>query len=281
MNQDLNGFSGAKLAFVSVDSVVRIRKSAASLKEGDRLRKQALKQMAYGKYELNIQTPQILAEGDRAGVYYFDMQFVSGMDGHRYLEQCSSAKLKCFLSILSDHLVKTHALPTLVDSAYDTWFDAAINKLLEIHEKAPCMDSSLFGRLIAGAGNLRKFSGMQKAFCHGDMTLENILVDHLGKLWLVDMLDSPFEHPWQDYVKLFQDLSGGWFEIKGRRIGPAYQSYLADGLSEVIKTVEPDYFSVHNVLMALNFSRILPYVKNEFEKNFVLQRINYYTALIS
>ena len=69
----------------------------------------------------------------------------------------------------------------------------------------------------------RAIGTIATTFCHGDLTLENMVIDRDGRIWLIDLLDSPLEHHWQDVAKLHQDLTGGWYL---RRVAPIARSAL-------------------------------------------------------
>jgi aminoglycoside/choline kinase family phosphotransferase len=141
------------------------------------------------------------------------------------------------------------------------------------------LSDAVLGRLFVAVGRLRECTAQGAGFCHGDLTLENLMVDRDGRVWLVDFLDSPFEHPWQDYVKLQQDIEGGWYLRKGLRMGPAIMSYARQWLLEIIAEIAPDYSKYAPTLAAVNFSRILPYTRTPEERAFVIERVEHFAAL--
>ena len=49
---------------------------------------------------------------------------------------------------------------------------------------------------------VRRLGELPMTLCHGDLTLENMMVGPDGTIWFVDLLDSPFEHYWQDVAKM-------------------------------------------------------------------------------
>ena len=61
---------------------------------------------------------------------------------------------------------------------------------------------------------------------HGDLTFENILVGRGGQLWLIDAIDSPFDHYWLDWAKLFQECEGRWHAHRGRPISTSVTWWL-------------------------------------------------------
>lgn len=273
IGSELNGFSGACLEILSGRTSLRVRKHASSPAGSARLRRQMEKQMAFAGLGTSLRTPEILECGETDGCFYFDMEYVPGLDGHRFLEKCNPADLRRFTTQITFFLEEAVALPTISQGSCANLFIASVEKLLEVHAKNVGLDHVLVGRLLLGLDQVKTLALDTPGFCHGDFTLENIIVDEHGCLWLVDFLDSTFEHPVQDYVKLSQDLLGGWFEMKNRIISPAIQCYLHENISAKISALNPAYSSMESILLALNFCRILPYARSPREREFVLKRI--------
>src|SRR5204863_8802633 len=93
--------------------------------------------------------------------------------------------------------------------------------------------------------------------CHGDLTLENMMVDRDGQIWAIDLLDAPYEHYWFDFAKLNQDLEGGWYLRHQPAISAAVRQYLRERCLSTVLELDSSYESVHNPLMAITFARIL------------------------
>ncbi len=274
-----DGLSGAGVSLVRRDGRLLVRKVAATPAGSDRLRKQARKQEAYRRLGLPLATPEIVGEGTLEDRYYFDMEYVGGTDGHRFIGGCTCTQLKRFVEQIAGFLRDTAGAPGLLPSAHGNLFEAAVHRLLDIQARCPAVPDALLGALFRELDKLRPFTGLATGFCHGDLTLENVLVDRGGRVWLVDLLDSPFEHPWQDYVKLSQDLDGGWYLRRGLRLSPAAIWYARRHLDGVVDALAPDYRKVAAVLSAVNFARILPYTRTPDEWGFVLARIERFTEL--
>ena len=54
------------------------------------------------------------------------------------------------------------------------------------------------------------FSFVPRSSCHGDLTLENIIVTTNNELYLIDFLDSFYDSWMIDIAKLLQDLELKW-----------------------------------------------------------------------
>jgi aminoglycoside phosphotransferase (APT) family kinase protein len=276
---ELTGLSGANLSIVSHAGGIVVRKTAASAHGNERLKKQAEKQSAFIALDGPITAPKILGSGsDTRGNYYFDMEFISGLDGHRFLERCSPRDLRAFADRLVSHLSTLSQLPCIGGpSAHASLFDACLHKLVEVHHRDVGLGNALAGSILAQLHGVRELGIVNAGFCHGDFTLENILIDARGNIYFVDFLDSNFEHPVQDLIKLSQDIHGGWFSIRGKRLSSAVIAYLERTIQPALNEAFPYYRDVRNILQALNFCRILPYVSDQKQKNFVLQRIQQFT----
>lgn len=108
---------------------------------------------------------------------------------------------------------------------------------------------------------------MKSSFCHGDLTLDNILCDLKNQRWLIDPIHCFFEHPWCDLAKLYQDIQGEWFQIRNRinqRKASSNLWRLGASLKDWIREAYPDYSNYHYYFLGLNFARILPYVGSEY-----------------
>ena len=276
----LSGNSGATLRILPTKGQAIVRKSSPTEEGNSRLMRQMEKQLSFSALGTPIRTPEILQSGiDDGGRFYFDMEFVAGLDGHKFLERCSPADLRGFTRKLSEHLAIINQLPVIgKTSAYPTLFDACVYKLIEIHHRNVGLSNEHVGRILNSLEQVRRLEISAQAFCHGDFTLENIMINTRGELMFVDFLDSAFEHPLQDLVKLSQDIHGGWFRMKGRRISGAFIAYLDQMLGEAADQVFPEYELIRKVLQALNFARILPYVNSESERQFVIAQISKFST---
>ena len=101
-------------------------------------------------------------------------------------------------------------------------------------------------------------------FCHGDLTLSNILFEN-DEVFFLDFLDSYIESWIIDLVKLKQDLFYFWsMERDGDPI-----NFRASQVSlKIWNDIESSYFEKtktdeFKILEALNFLRIYPYIKSD------------------
>ncbi len=271
----LSGLSGATLQIISDCGHAIVRKKSSSEQGNPRLHRQMEKQQAFSRLDGPIKTPEILNAGTTSeGIFYFDMKFVYGLDGHRFLEQGGPAEMRAFAAKLTDHLYRIDTLPCIgKTSAYASIYDSCIYKLIEVHRQNVGLSDELAGKILGGLERVRQMNIDTQGFCHGDFTLENMIIDSKGDLFFVDFLDSAFEHPIQDFIKLSQDIHGGWFQTRGRRISASYISYLERIMDFAVEKAAPEYAPARFILQSLNFCRILPYVRDEIQRKFVIDRI--------
>jgi aminoglycoside phosphotransferase (APT) family kinase protein len=278
----LAGLSGANVVLMTRDGRHWfVRKAARDPAGSARLRRQLAKQLAFGQaLDGGVRVPPILDQGEYEGRFYFDMEFVRGTDGIGYLRRANYAevagladRLCGYLTEIADRAPAPGGAPSL--------FDALYSKLCDVHRKTPLPGDTL-AQLFLGLERLRAVSAnLAPTMCHGDLTLENLVVDERGVVWLLDFLDAPFEHWWQDVAKLHQDLEGGWYLLGRPPIARCVLDFLSRRLCDAAIAREPGYAQVHAILLACTFVRILPYARTPEELQFVKARVEHFASMSS
>lgn len=278
----LSGLSGARVYLMTQDGRRWfVRKAAAQADGSPRLRRQAEKQKAWLAHGDDlVRTPRILHEGEIEGRYFFDMDAVRGVDGVTYLRSADYDGVKEFTNRLCRYLTQVAAAPPLCDSTSRDLFDALFSRICAVQAATSRLGSDDAAAVLLGLERVRKHGNLPPTWCHGDMTLENILVDEQGGIWAFDLLDAPYEHYWQDVAKLHQDLEGGWYLRHQPPIARCVTEFVGRRLQETTVQLDPDYAVLHPVLMAATFIRILPYVHEAAAIRFVLERVGYYAGLL-
>lgn len=276
----LTGLSGALVVVGTQDgSTWFVRKGAQQPADSVRLRRQAEKQIYLADSDITgICVPPVLADGELDGRYYFEMPLVVGLDGPTYLRVASYREVERFGDRLCDFLLSVANTSALFDKNPDSsLFDAMFGRLVQIRSRCPVVDPDTCERLFVLLDRLRQLNGIPRTLCHGDMTLENLIVTPDGLIWGIDLLDAPFDHYWNDVAKLHQDFSGGWYARSHAAIPIAVLQYLSDRVLETAFALDDRYENVHPVLMAMTFARILPYVvQDEVATAYVGERVRYY-----
>jgi len=110
--------------------------------------------------------------------------------------------------------------------------------------------------------------------CHGDLTFSNIIVGTDQKLCLIDFLDTFYESPLQDMVKIRQDTLYNWTPmVYNKNYDKAryaiVMNYLDKKFDSFFKEYE-FYNAYYNAFQIMNYIRILPYAKkNKIKKNVI------------
>lgn len=275
----LSGFSGADIFRATRDGHKWfVRKVAASVELSPRLRVQAEKQQAFSMaIGPMLHVPKILQQGEAAGRFFFDMEFVRGLDAVNYLRQIPYRDVTRFGDKLDAYLQAAKQAKPLVKSPSPSLFEALYSKLCDVQRKTQRISTDNLARLMMALDRLRAMPNHAPTLCHGDLTLQNLIVDEAGEIWSVDLLDTPYEHYWQDIAKLHQDLAGGWFLLRHGKIAQCVLDYLSDRTFRVATEIDPAYAAAHPLLLACTFARILPYAHTPEHIQFVNERIDFFT----
>lgn len=269
----LAGFSGAKIGLLMPDGGARrVRKAAASPADSEALSRQAQRQRELSWRLAGVaNVPEILCEGTAEGCYWFDMEYVVGTDAVRYLRLGSLDRVERLLGQILEVLK--------ANSETAVGGEVAIHLGSRIAGKLDEIDTRTLARHRTSTDLIRARIEtldieLTPNFAHGDLTLENILVDRRQRIWLIDSIPSPFNHYWLDLAKLFQDIEGRWFERRGRSLSLGLTWVLRERLMENALMLDSRYYAVHSVLLALTFARILPYCVTDSDTRFVESKIS-------
>jgi len=259
--KDLSGHSGCKvLLYKDKEGKYFVRKISASKDYNSRLKKQMLKQKFF--YENiateKIKAPRIYSSGEKEGLFYFDMEYILGETLIKYISQTNTYEFKKIAEGLIQiiKVSKAHNSKEITDLKES--FEEKIDQLKDI---IPREYLDLLNKLRARSANLPK---VVKTFCHGDLTLENIIYNpHTETFTLVDFQDIFTEHYWFDISILFQDISEVWFFLMSKEYDPKTMKIKMDLLKKEIapkiNDLEKTYFKYHSLLVAMKFFRIIPY----------------------
>jgi aminoglycoside phosphotransferase (APT) family kinase protein len=277
--RQLSGLSGAQVFLLTKDGRHWVvRKAARDAAASPRLRAQARKQQAFAAAMGDqVRTPNILDEGEVDGRFYFDMEFVRGPDGASYLRRASYGDVAQFATRLCEYLqAAAERDPLPGGNGCGSLFEAIYTKLCDVQRSTGLISPDNLTQLFLALDRVQGLGPLATTLCHGDLTLQNMVIGGDGAIWVVDLLDSPFEHYWQDVAKLHQDLSGGWFLLDQPPVAQCVLDFISGRLLEAVSRLNPGYPQVHELLVASTFVRILPYARTPEEKQFVTQRIDYF-----
>lgn len=274
---ELSGFSGARVLLIRTeDEFTFIRKISAGPTSNVRLQEQAIKQrLTAGLLAGYAATPGILHEGvDDQGHYFFDMEYVRGLDGVSFLRNASLPEIERFTDSLRGCLARFASLKH--DTLSFSPRQNAMTKCLEIAAALP-EDDVVARRAMSRLIDLVAKADMPDEFavtmCHGDMTLENIVVKDDGTIVFIDLLDTFFNHWIADVAKLEQDLRAGWYTRKSPVLAAGIVSFVRDALKDFAQSQFEGAPQVVSLLLCVHLARILPYTRTDEIRQFVLARL--------
>ena len=268
---NLKGFSGCNVGIYSERGINFVRKISKSKEYNSRLDVQINKQKNFLEKIANakITAPKILRSGCLNGLNYFDMEYIQGVNLVDYIYDAKIPDLREIAQDIGEIIYMMKNSPKeseFLDIA------AMVKKIETIHSfllsKKSDLDLNILKELKMLISTINQNTPIQKTFCHGDLTMENIIIDKSKKrYYLIDFLDSFIEHYWFDIAKLFQDIEGKWYKFRNPHINMENMAPKMDFLNEFFRSQilieESDYNKNHNLFLALNFSRILPYAEEK------------------
>jgi hypothetical protein len=243
-----------------------LKKSSGTKYPIKRLKAQINKQRAMSELSIhkNIDIPKIL--GDECDeVYSAYMQYFPCSNIIQYLHRASkdnldslSESLIAFLSYgISNSQFKTVPSQIIIDK---------FESIEGSHELRGQLDKYLQQQITIPVG-----------FCHGDLTLSNVLfAENSNKIILIDFLDSFIESPIIDIAKIRQDTKHGWSSFIHSQKHDRIKTQLS--LDYIDKKIEEqfcgfEFFKHYKLFQFMNLVRILPYAKQTKTSNFIMRQI--------
>lgn len=237
----IRGSSGCKVEIID-DILIKTAINYSHL----RLQKQGYKQQAFRQTK-DIIAPQVYEIGDG----FLKMEYVRAYNFAEFLSRrLYTSILAAFKKIVEWVISSLRPLEELDRLLF-------VNKVVEIEKSSGChLDFEIPERIILPSGS-----------CHGDLTLSNILFRESGQLVFIDLLDSFFESPILDVVKLRQDTRFLWsLDLLEGHYDRTKLRILLAKLDEYIDSsfrVYPWYNQYYVFCQQLNLARILPYVDQQ------------------
>jgi len=241
--KQLHGYSTSKVFLVKENDILFVRKFdniKRNLEKFDSLKK------------LNLPMPKILYACDE----YYDIEYIKSLDISNYLLHHNPIDFLDFLTSTIDclsvgqHTSKNYEHIFYEKTKYISEYKDSLN--FNQDELLKKLDNNLFSSTY-----------------FGDLSFDNILYDIENKRFvLIDGVTTEYDSVIFDLSKLTQDIKCKWF-IRNRNIYiNQHLNFLNKELSKRYEYYNNPYYSI---LMML---RVLPYHRNEKDKNFILKRVN-------
>lgn len=270
---NLGGHSGCGIFLMEDDDgAVFVRKTSKDAAYNSRLQAQCAKQRSFAG--TRMLAPAVLREGvDPEGRFYFDMEYIQGVTLAEYIKTMEIGKVKGLVATLVESL-----LPAEPEAARDRMAEEARRCF---GEKLDSLDAALSGwdnpRLKAALKLLREhdWGSMRPSACHGDLTLENIIVRN-DRLYLIDFLDSFYDSWLLDMGTLLQDVQAMWSYRKAQSVSMNTVLRLMvfrDLLLDAIRDVDPRYLQEIYYALLMKLVRIYPYTKDQLTLGFLDEKL--------
>ncbi len=199
---DLGGHSGCKILLCEKNNnEIFVRKISSDKNYNKRLAVQAKKQETYSNP--NIKVPKVLQTGyTDDGLFYFDMEYVQGITMAEYIKTIEIGKVRSICESIVNNIVSRDSENTDVDESIFT------TKIASLKEKLQPQNNPVINDAIELL-NKHSWKRFRKTQCHGDLTLENIIVKD-NQLYLIDFLDSFYDCWIMDISTIMQDVQTMW-----------------------------------------------------------------------
>lgn len=277
-NHDLGGHSGCKVILIEKENNgYFVRKISKNHEYNSRLKEQCHKQKNFDKKY--IKAPKVIDEGyTNEGLFYFDMEYVRGVTLDEYIKGVEVGKIDNLVSNIVESIMPKQ-------SSFEYIYSAKLNKIFQTKIKSLKDSVDLSDETIYTAVNYLEshdWSWFEKMDCHGDMTLENIIIKN-DDLYFIDFLDS-FHDSWlMDLGTLLQDVQTLWSYrfLKEIDMNTIIRLKIFKDLL-VQKIHEKNNHCVIELYYALlqKLVRIIPYTTDQFTYDFLLKKIKMVVKII-
>ena len=287
MTIDIKGHSGCDIDIIEIDGNLYVKKSTNDPKYLKRLYLQGNKQMNDIALCGSIVNPQIyeLVQNDKEA--YILMDYIYAKNFIDYFENASPEDINHFIDTFIKYInkelesceIKSVDKKVFIDKFNSVKKNCDNNKLTNDNKKVKL----ILDACEAKFNQLPENINLPCNICHGDLTFSNILFTS-NKYYFIDYLDSFIETPIQDIVKLRQDTKYFWYT---KMYSKRYDIVRLNMIFAYIDNKINNYFSEYNeyyaqyyeTLQIMNILRILPYVKKESVRDFVLNILSSFVGV--
>ena len=211
----IRGNSGCSVEIKDELSKKIVKKSSSDPSYYHRLENQCKKQdIAFQKNNLKfIEIPRVINKSFsfEEDICYFEMDFCRSLDCITFIHRCSIKEVEFLISSITG-LIDKNISEAKVDKFEKEIF---LSKYSSV--KGNLKNSKLCKDIKKRFSKIEKIflsldeRDLPVGFCHGDLTLSNILIKRGSKkICLIDFLDTFLESPIQDMVKIRQDTRYMW-----------------------------------------------------------------------
>lgn len=273
--KDLSGHSGCHIMLYKNSHNFFVRKISWKVSYNERLQLQFKKQTSFKSNYLY--TPCVYDSWFVWDLFYFDMQYINCQTFASYIWSITVKEITSLVELALENLDFSWSYP-IKDA--NIIFQQKICSLKESCPVATSLEDQAFSLL-----EHFDFSTIPHSKCHGDLTLENILITPEKKIYLIDFLDSFYDSWMMDVAKLLQDLDLHW-SYRHHHMNANLHLRLTiakQALLEAIQEKDPGntYLIAIYHLLLLNLLRIVPYTHDDTTKSFLQNALQSVLTLLT
>ena len=278
MTIDIKGHSGCNIDIIEENDNLYVKKSTKDPKYLKRLSLQGKKQIGDNSLVGSIVNPKVIELVENDKETYILMDYIYAKNFIDFFENASREDITHFIDTFIDYInkelnqceIQNINKSVFIDKFNSVCENCKNNELTKDNKKVDL----ILNKCKDIFNNLPDSIQLPVGICHGDLTFSNILFT-TNKFYFIDYLDSFIETPIQDIVKLRQDTKYFWSTIMYTK---RYDVVRLNMIFDYIDNRIHSYFNEHNIyykdyydtLQIMNILRILPYVKKESVRDFVL-----------
>lgn len=277
---NLGGHSGCQIFLIeNEDLPVFVRKISKDKEYNKRLQAQCEKQAKF--VAGNIRAPKVYDYGiNEEGLFYFDMEYVQGITLAERIKSMEIGKVRGVVEVLVKNLVTTQIEEMNADTKASIK-NIFCDKIHVLKQELKSHNNCVINEAIYYLEQ-HDWTRFAPSNCHGDMTLENIIVKN-DKLYFIDFLDSFYDSWIMDIGTLLQDVQVMWSFRNSKEVNMntvlrlmVFKDLLLDEISKIdSKYVIEVYYALLQKLI-----RIYPYTKDAYTYEFLNEKVSIVLAKI-
>lgn len=270
---NLGGHSGCQIILMeNNDGFVFVRKISKDIAYNQRLKKQCDKQASFTS-KGDIKAPMVYNSGiNEDGLFFFDMEYIQGITLAEKIKSYEIGKIRGVVEILVKNLIPAER-KIVTSKEREKIRGIFSTKIGELNNKLAKCDNDVINQalILLKSYDWTKFAPSQ---CHGDMTLENIIVKN-DSLYFIDFLDSFYDSWLLDIGILLQDVQVLWSYRFSKDVSMNTVLRLIvfrDILLDEIEKLNSAYIIDVYYALLQKLIRIFPYVKDKITYDFLTKK---------
>lgn len=151
---------------------------------------------------------------------YSIQSWIDGCDAEEAVMAMPSIRQYRYGLVAGRILAKIHTIPAPVDvPSWETRFNAKIDRKIAMYENCELKYDK--GQLFLDylASNRHLLAGRPQSYQHGDYHIGNMMIDHSGKLTVIDFDRDDYGDPWEEFNRI----------VWCAQAAPAFASGMVDG----------------------------------------------------